>query len=162
MATIAIKRAYDPPSSEDGLRILVDRLWPRGVRKEDLALDFWAKDIAPSDELRKWFDHRPERFAEFKRRYLAELKHNPAVADVRARIGKAKATLVYGAKDPAINHAVVLAAFLKPTGASAASKRVASASRSKTSRSKTSRSKTSRSQTKSEPAKAPRRRRARS
>jgi uncharacterized protein YeaO (DUF488 family) len=155
MATIAIKRAYDPPSSEDGLRILVDRLWPRGVRKEDLALDFWAKDIAPSDELRKWFDHRPERFAEFKRRYLAELKHNPAVADVRARIGKAKATLVYGAKDPAINHAVVLAAFLKPTGASVAPKGVASASRSRTSRSQTS-------QTKSEPPKAPRRRRARS
>jgi uncharacterized protein YeaO (DUF488 family) len=155
MATITIKRAYDPPSSKDGLRILVDRLWPRGMRKEDLALDFWAKDIAPSDELRQWFDHRPERFAEFKRRYLAALKHNPAVADVRARIGKATATLVYGAKDPAINHAVVLAAFLKPTGASVAPKGVASASRSRTSRSQTS-------QTKSEPPKAPRRRRARS
>jgi uncharacterized protein YeaO (DUF488 family) len=159
MATIAIKRAYDPPSSEDGLRILVDRLWPRGVRKEDLALDVWAKDIAPSTELRKWFDHRPERFAEFKVRYLAELKHNPAVADVRTRIGKAKATLVYAAKDPAINHAVVLAEFLKPTGASAhkAPKGVAS-----TSRSRTSRSQTSRSQTKSEPPKTSRRRRARS
>jgi uncharacterized protein YeaO (DUF488 family) len=131
MAAIAIKRAYDPPSSQDGRRILIDRLWPRGLRKDDLALDFWAKDIAPSTELRQWFDHRPDRFVEFKRRYLAELKHNPAVADLRARIGQAKATLVYAAKDPAINHAVVLAEFLMlpkttgrrtPNGAASASR----------------------------------------
>ena len=113
MATIAIKRAYDPPSPKDGLRILVDRLWPRGLRKAAAALDLWAKEIAPSPSLRQWFDHRPERFAEFERRYRTELERNPAVEDVLAQMGKGKATLLFAAKDPAINHAVVLAAFLK-------------------------------------------------
>jgi uncharacterized protein YeaO (DUF488 family) len=112
MATIVVKRAYDPPSSKDGIRILVDRLWPRGLRKDAAALDLWAKDLAPSPSLRKWFDHRPERFAEFKRRYHEELKRNPAAGDALRHIGKTKATLLYAAKDPAINHAVVLAAFL--------------------------------------------------
>ena len=112
MTTIVTKRAYDPPSSKDGIRILVDRLWPRGLRKDAAALDLWAKDLAPTTSLRKWFDHRPERFAEFKRRYHGELESNPAVADVLRRIGKAKASLLYVAKDPAINHAVVLAEFL--------------------------------------------------
>jgi uncharacterized protein YeaO (DUF488 family) len=112
MATIVTKRAYDPPSSKDGLRILVDRLWPRGLRKDAAALDLWAKDIAPTPALRKWFDHRSDRFGEFKRRYHDELESNPALADVLRQIGKAKVTLVYAAKDPAINHAVVLAEFL--------------------------------------------------
>jgi uncharacterized protein YeaO (DUF488 family) len=113
MTTFATKRAYDPPSSKDGIRILVDRLWPRGLRKDAAALDLWAKELAPTPSLRKWFDHRPERFAEFKRRYHAELKGNPAVADVLRGIGKAKATLLYAAKDPAMNHAAVLAEFLR-------------------------------------------------
>jgi uncharacterized protein YeaO (DUF488 family) len=112
MATVVIKRAYDPPSGRDGIRILVDRLWPRGLRKDTAALDLWAKDLAPTPSLRKWFDHRPERFAEFKRRYRDELKGNHAVPDVIGQIGKAKATLLYAAKDPMVNHAVVLADFL--------------------------------------------------
>jgi uncharacterized protein YeaO (DUF488 family) len=112
LRAIAIKRAYDPPSSQDGTRILVDRLWPRGVAKAKAALDGWNKDVAPSTALRKWFDHRPERFAEFAKRYRAELKNNPTVAELRAL--KGKVTLVYGARDPAINHAVVLAKVLKP------------------------------------------------
>ncbi len=112
MRAIAIKRAYDPPSPQDGTRILVDRLWPRGLSKAKAALDGWNKDVAPSTALRKWFDHRPERFAEFARRYRAELKNNPAVAELRAL--KGKVTLIYGARDPAINHAVVLAKVLKP------------------------------------------------
>jgi uncharacterized protein YeaO (DUF488 family) len=112
MATIVIKRVYDPPSSKDGTRILVDRLWPRGLRKDAAALDFWEKELAPTTPLRKWFDHRPDRFVEFKRRYREELKGNRTVPDALLRIGKSKATLLHGAKDPAINHAVVLADFL--------------------------------------------------
>lgn len=112
MRAVAIKRVYEPPSPKDGTRILVDRLWPRGVSKAKAALDGWNKDVAPSPRLRKWFDHRPERFADFTKRYLVELAHNPAVAELRTL--KGKVTLVYGARDPAINHAVVLAKVLKP------------------------------------------------
>ena len=111
MRSVAIKRAYEPPSPKDGTRILVDRLWPRGLSKAKAALDGWNKDVAPSSALRKWFDHRPERFKEFARRYRAELAHNPAVAELRAL--KGKVSLIYGARDPAINHAVVLAKVLK-------------------------------------------------
>lgn len=112
MRSVAIKRAYDRASPDDGTRILVDRLWPRGLSKAKAALDGWNKDVAPSPRLRKWFGHKPERFAEFARRYRAELKHNPALDELRAQ--KGKVTLVYGARDPAINHAVVLAKVLKP------------------------------------------------
>jgi uncharacterized protein YeaO (DUF488 family) len=112
MRTLAIKRAYDPPSPRDGRRILVDRLWPRGLSKARAELDGWEKDIAPSPALRRWFGHRPERFVEFRRLYRAELKDNPAVARLRALAGKV--TLLYGAHDPRINHAVVLAQVLKP------------------------------------------------
>jgi uncharacterized protein YeaO (DUF488 family) len=115
MTTIATKRVYAEPAHHDGIRILVDRLWPRGLRKEAAALDMWAKELAPTPSLRTWFDHRPERFAEFKRRYRDELKSNPALADVLAQIGNRKATLLYAAKDPAINHAVVLAEVLTRT-----------------------------------------------
>jgi uncharacterized protein YeaO (DUF488 family) len=112
MASIKIKRAYEPPSPKDGKRILVDRLWPRGLRKDAAALDLWSKDIAPTPSLRVWFDHRADRFTEFKRRYRDELKSNPAVSDVLKQIGRGKATLVYAAHDTAVNHAVVLAEFL--------------------------------------------------
>jgi uncharacterized protein YeaO (DUF488 family) len=112
MAAIAIKRVYDGRASTDGMRILVDRLWPRGVSKDAAALDLWAKEVAPSPSLRTWFDHREDRFAEFKKRYLLELSSNPAVPDLVGQIGKRKATLLYGAKDPAINHAVVLTGYL--------------------------------------------------
>ena len=112
MTKFVIKRAYEPPSGKDGIRILVDRLWPRGLRKDAAALDLWAKDLAPTPSLRQWFDHRPERFAEFKRRYRDELKGNRAIPEVLGQIGRAKATLLYAARDPAVNHAVVLAEFL--------------------------------------------------
>jgi uncharacterized protein YeaO (DUF488 family) len=112
MRSLAIKRVYERPAASDGSRILVDRLWPRGLSKAKAALDGWNRDVAPSPALRKWFDHRPERFAEFAKRYRAELKDNAAIADLRAITGKV--TLLYGARDPKINHAVVLAAVLKP------------------------------------------------
>jgi uncharacterized protein YeaO (DUF488 family) len=112
MRSVAIKRAYDPPSSQDGTRILVDRLWPRGISKRKAALDGWMKDVAPSPALRQWFGHEPERFKEFAKRYRAELKDNPALAALRGL--KGKVTLVYGARDPKVNHAIVLAKVLKP------------------------------------------------
>lgn len=117
MGTVATKRVYDPPSPDDGFRVLVDRLWPRGVTKEAAALDLWAKDVAPSPDLRKAFNHRPERFAEFTRHYLRELSRNPAVTAFRAELKRPKVTLLYGAHDRANNHALVLADFLrKKTG----------------------------------------------
>ncbi|HEY4078957.1 MAG TPA: DUF488 family protein [Rhizomicrobium sp.] len=109
---VAIKRAYERPTPADGTRILVDRLWPRGLSKAKAALDEWAKDIAPSPVLRIWFGHRPERFSEFRKRYLKELSSNPAWNAFRTTFGRKKITLVYGAKDPKINHAVVLASIL--------------------------------------------------
>ena len=112
MRSVAIKHAYDPAAASDGTRILVDRLWPRGLSKNKAALDGWNKQVAPSTALRQWFGHRPERFQEFAKRYRAELKGNPAVDELRAL--KGKVTLVYGARDPAINHAMVLAKVLKP------------------------------------------------
>ena len=112
MRSVAIKRAYDPAAASDGTRILVDRLWPRGLSKNKAALDGWNKQVAPSTALRQWFGHRPERFQEFAKRYRAELKGNPAVDELRAL--KGKVTLVYGTRDPAINHAMVLAKVLKP------------------------------------------------
>ena len=112
MRSVAVKRAYDQPSPKDGTRILVDRLWPRGLSKAKAELDGWNKDVAPSTALRQWFGHKPEHFKEFAKRYRAELKGNPALEELRAL--KGKVTLVYGARDPAINHAVVLAKVLKP------------------------------------------------
>jgi uncharacterized protein YeaO (DUF488 family) len=108
-----IKRVYDPAQSGDGTRVLVDRLWPRGLKKTDAHLDQWMKDVAPSPQLRQWFAHKPERFAEFERRYRAELTKNAAVAELR-KLGRSKpVTLLYGARDPQINHAVVLSSFLR-------------------------------------------------
>jgi uncharacterized protein YeaO (DUF488 family) len=107
--TIRIKRVYEEPSEEDGTRILVDRLWPRGLTKERAHLDLWLKEIAPSTDLRKWFAHDPAKWAEFKTRYHAELKHNPTqMALLHQAIAKEPATLLYGAKDTAHNEAVVL------------------------------------------------------
>jgi uncharacterized protein YeaO (DUF488 family) len=103
-----IKRVYEPATAQDGIRVLVDRLWPRGVRKESARLDSWLKDVAPSPTLRRWFDHRPERFAEFGRRYRQELKTNAAFEELLKLGHRRRVTLVYGARDPAINHAVVL------------------------------------------------------
>lgn len=108
-----IKRVYEPAGPRDGTRVLVDRLWPRGLKKADAAIDLWMKDVAPSPALRQWFGHDPERFGEFQRRYRAELKKNPTLTELR-KLGKGKTTtLLYGAHDPEINHAVVLLSALR-------------------------------------------------
>jgi uncharacterized protein YeaO (DUF488 family) len=107
-----VKRAYEPASPDDGQRVLVDRLWPRGLSKARARLDAWMKDVAPSPELRMWFDHREDRFIEFERRYRAELARNDALAALRRLGRRSRVTLVYGARDPKINHAIVLKAFL--------------------------------------------------
>jgi uncharacterized protein YeaO (DUF488 family) len=117
MASIEIKRVYEPRSRGDGERVLVDRLWPRGLRKTDAAIDLWKKDVAPTPRLRTWFSHRADRFNVFKRRYREELKSNPAVTDILEAIGDRKATLLYATRDRAVNHAVVLAEFLKRSAA---------------------------------------------
>lgn len=106
---LVVKRIYEQPAPDDGQRVLVDRIWPRGVSKEDAALTLWLKEIAPSDELRKWFGHEPERWAEFQKRYRAELDENgEAVAQLRALLGKGRVTLLYGAHDEVHNNAVAL------------------------------------------------------
>jgi uncharacterized protein YeaO (DUF488 family) len=106
---VKIKRIYEPPAQSDGQRILVDRLWPRGVAKAQARIDLWLKDVAPSADLRRWFGHKPERWAEFQKRYLAELAGNPALEELR-RLARGKpTTLLYGAKDEAHNQARVLA-----------------------------------------------------
>ena len=111
---IAVKRAYEAPDKADGQRVLVDRIWPRGVRKEDAELTLWLKEIAPSDELRKWFGHEPERWAEFQERYRAELDGNgEAVAELRGLLREGRVTLLYGAHDEAHNNAVALAEYLR-------------------------------------------------
>jgi uncharacterized protein YeaO (DUF488 family) len=108
-----IKRAYDPVKSSDGIRVLVDRLWPRGLSKARAKLDHWEKDVAPSDALRRWFGHKPERFSEFRRRYKKELASNAALAELR-KLGKAKTvTLLYSAHDPLHNQAQVLLSLLR-------------------------------------------------
>jgi uncharacterized protein YeaO (DUF488 family) len=112
--TIRIKRVYDPPEPEDGKRYLVDRLWPRGVKKEALKLDGWLKDVAPSDELRRWFGHDPSRWEEFQRRYTAELKAKPETWRVLLESArKGNLTLLFSARDERLNNAVVLKAFLE-------------------------------------------------
>ena len=109
-----LKRVYDDPDPSDGRRILVDRLWPRGLTKERAAVDLWLKDVAPSADLRSRWHHDPERFDDFAALYVDELAQNPAVDTLRAEIAAHPATtLLYGAKDPAANHAVVLRDFLR-------------------------------------------------
>lgn len=108
-ANVKLKRAYDPPVPEDGVRVLVDRLWPRGVSKEHAALDTWMKEIAPSTELRKWFGHDPERWEQFGRRYAEELHANAELlGQLRALARKGPITLVYSAHDEMHNDAIVL------------------------------------------------------
>jgi uncharacterized protein YeaO (DUF488 family) len=112
--TIALKRIYEPVSRTDGMRILVDRLWPRGVKKDDAKIDLWLKDVAPSTALRQWFGHTPERWDKFRERYLAELSKNEAVAQLRQLAKTTKrVTLLYAARDEEHNEAVVLADLLK-------------------------------------------------
>lgn len=109
VAHVRLKRAYEPASAQDGMRILVDRLWPRGVSKEEAHLDDWMKEIAPSTELRQWFGHDPQRWTEFKRRYRAELKQNTQDLDrLRELARKHVVTLVYSTHDEQHNDAIVL------------------------------------------------------
>ena len=110
---IRCKRAYEDPATDDGYRVLVDRVWPRGVSKDDLELDAWLTDLAPSTALRKWFNHDPGRWDEFRERYFAELEtRRDDVDDLVERIGDRRLTLVYGAKDVQHNQAVVLREYL--------------------------------------------------
>ncbi len=112
-ASINVKRVYEHPDAEDGVRILVDRLWARGLTKEKAKVDIWMKNVAPSTELRKWFGHDPDKWAEFKTRYRAELEQNDEqVALLKQEIKKGPITLLYGAKDESHNEALVLKEFL--------------------------------------------------
>lgn len=111
---ICLKRAYEPAHKKDGQRILIDRLWPRGIKKEEAALDLWLKDAAPSTALRKWFSHDPRKWVEFQRRYRAELDGNrEAVRPLLDAAKKGPVTLVYGARDEEHNGAIVLKAWLE-------------------------------------------------
>ena len=113
---IRVKRAYDPVEKSDGVRILVDRLWPRGIKKEKLQATFWMKDAAPSTELRKWFHRDPDQWEEFRARYLKELKRpeaRKALHDIAEAAQKGTVTLVYGAKDEQRNQAVVLKGLIE-------------------------------------------------
>jgi uncharacterized protein YeaO (DUF488 family) len=111
---VLIKRVYDPPAPSDGYRVLIDRLWPRGITRERAHLDEWARELAPSSELRRWFGHDPARFEEFRRRYDAELAaHGEKLRELRSRARTGTLTLVYSARDTRHNDAVVIAELLR-------------------------------------------------
>lgn len=112
---VQVKRAYEAPAKEDGKRVLVDRVWPRGVKKEALKLESWAKEVAPTTELRRWFGHDPEKWPEFRKRYREELRddaHREALDSIRALAGAGCVTLVYSARDEAHNQALVIRELL--------------------------------------------------
>ena len=114
MGQVDIKRVYEQAADEDGVRILVDRLWPRGVSKERAALSGWLKDVAPSPDLRRWWHHDPDRFEDFARRYRTELDDNLALEDLLSIVREHdRTTLVYAAKDPAVNHALILRDYIR-------------------------------------------------
>lgn len=112
-ATIRLKQAMQAPARSDGKRILVDRLWPRGKSKDFLKLDAWVRDVAPSTELRQWFGHDPAKWVEFRKRYFAELKKNPAVCALRELTEKGMVTLVFAAADMGHNNAMALREYLR-------------------------------------------------
>lgn len=113
---LRIKRIYDLPTSEDGIRILVDSLWPRGLSKEKVKIDLWLKDIAPSHELRKWFSHDPQKWGDFKKKYFRELDQKRELVDLIIQKSKrGNVTLLYGAKDEKFNNAVALREFIEET-----------------------------------------------
>jgi uncharacterized protein YeaO (DUF488 family) len=116
---IRVKRAYSPAATDDGARYLVDRLWPRGIKKEDLPLDGWLKEAAPSDDLRKWFGHDPARWQEFQSRYFSELDSKPeALRPIWEAVRLRNVTLLYSARDEEHNNAVALKAYLEKEGSS--------------------------------------------
>lgn len=111
---LRLERVYELPSHPDGIRILVDRLWPRGLSKAKAGIDFWAKEVAPSNELREWYQHELEKWPEFRRRYREELKNNDAaVKELIAKLGAGKATLLFGSRELNHNNAVVLKEYLE-------------------------------------------------
>lgn len=111
---VRLKRAYEPPAGSDGYRVLIDRLWPRGVSKQEAHLDEWARELAPSSELRRWFGHEPDKFDEFRRRYRTELAdQEEKLGELRRRGRRGTLTLVYSARDTEHNDAVVLAELLR-------------------------------------------------
>ena len=115
--SVRVKRIYDRASADDGYRVLVDRVWPRGISKDEAGLDEWARELAPSKDLRKWFGHKPERFDEFRTRYRAELEaHEDELKALRGRSRRGTVTLLFGARDTEHNNAVVLAEVLKRRG----------------------------------------------
>ncbi len=110
---IKLKRAYEKPSRNDGKRVLVDRLWPRGVSKQEAKVDLWLKEIAPSDELRKWFKHEPQKWSQFEKRYFSELDKNPeALEKLNEIVSKGNVTLVFAAADEEHNNAVALKQYI--------------------------------------------------
>jgi uncharacterized protein YeaO (DUF488 family) len=109
---IKLKRIYDEPARGDGHRVLVDRLWPRGIAKDRAKIDLWLKEVAPSTELRTWFAHDPEKWGEFRKRYRAELRRNAAVGELTRRAKRGTVTLLYAARDEAHNEAVVIKDFI--------------------------------------------------
>ena len=113
-ASIAIKRAYDEPSAKDGVRILIDRLWPRGLSKAKLKIDAWPRELTPSTDLRKWYGHEPARFAEFRRRYRAELaEHAKELDAVRTMVKGRSATLITATREVDLSHAAVMRGILR-------------------------------------------------
>jgi len=121
---IRVKRVYEPPAAGDGLRILVDRLWPRGLAKADVRLERWARELAPSDALRKWYRHDAAKWSEFKRRYREELASDPAALDALASQGaRRRVTLLFGSKEPRLNNAYALKEILESRARRRAPKR---------------------------------------
>ena len=115
---IKLKRAYETPASADGCRILVERLWPRGLKKEDARIDLWLKDVAPSTELRKWFDHDPSRWEDFKKRYFSELEGaSDATQAIIERASRGAVTFVFASKEEQFNNAVALKEYVEGGGA---------------------------------------------
>ena len=110
---IGTKRVYDPPARADGRRILIDRLWPRGLSKAAAQIDFWAKAVAPSNALRRWYRHEPAKWKEFRRRYFAELDANPeGLAELRSHLGRGTVTVLYGSRETRLNNATALREYL--------------------------------------------------
>lgn len=110
---IQVKRAYEQPTKNDGMRFLVERLWPRGIKKEDLQVEAWIKDVAPSAELRRWFQHDPAKWSQFRQRYFRELEKNPdAWQPLLGRAHRGRVTLIYSAHDTEHNNAIALKEFL--------------------------------------------------
>ncbi|MDD1630670.1 MAG: DUF488 family protein [Methylococcaceae bacterium] len=111
---LQLKRVYEAPADIDGMRVLVDRLWPRGLSKAEAKIDFWAKELAPSNELRRWYQHEQEKWSEFRRIYFTELENNPeAVQELIARIGNGNATFLFSSRETGLNNAAVLKEYLE-------------------------------------------------